>query len=147
MRTPSLLAAGLLSVFVCGASQAQSPSAEAVFEREEPAGGLLTLSQEDDAWRISIRAGGVANGAATAADCELQAVGQQDLEGVIAARLVPFEGELGSLSVSDIGDDDIIISVNVGPEGAFVEDTGGAARFCGLGSDIEGFYRRTGMID
>jgi hypothetical protein len=86
----------------------------------------------------------VPNGPATAADCELQAVGLQDREDVIAARVVPFEGELNVITAADIGADAPVIQVRMGPEGAFVQDGGAAARFCGMGSDIDGFYRRTG---
>lgn len=111
-----------------------------MFKRDEPAGALLILSQEGEAWRVAFRAGGIPNGGATAADCELQAVGTKDAEDVIAARVVPFEGELNEISAADIGEDASAIQVRVGPEGAIVADGGAAARFCGLGSAIDGFY-------
>jgi hypothetical protein len=104
----------------------------------------MTLDREGEVWRVTFRAGGVPNGPATAADCELQAVGPQDSEDVIAARLVPFEGELNTISAIDIGAEAQVIQVRVGPEGVFVHDSGAAVRFCGMGSDIDGFYRRTG---
>ncbi|MEN5175666.1 hypothetical protein D3C73_776630 [compost metagenome] len=117
---------------------------EALFKRDEPADATMTLNRESAGWRVAFRAGGVPNGPATAADCELQAVGLQDREDVIAARVVPFEGELNVITAADIGADAPVIQVRMGPEGAFVQDGGAAARFCGMGSDIDGFYRRTG---
>ncbi|MEN5115665.1 hypothetical protein ABE453_16785 [Brevundimonas diminuta] len=117
---------------------------DALFKRDEPADATMTLNRESAGWRVAFRAGGVPNGAATAADCELQAVGLQDREDVIAARVVPFEGELNVITAADIGADAPVIQVRMGPEGAFVQDGGAAARFCGMGSDIDGFYRRTG---
>jgi UDP:flavonoid glycosyltransferase YjiC (YdhE family) len=123
---------------------ASASDADALFKRDEPADATMTLNRESAGWRVAFRAGGVPNGAATAADCELQAVGLQDREDVIAARVVPFEGELNVITAADIGADAPVIQVRMGPEGAFVQDGGAAARFCGMGSDIDGFYRRTG---
>lgn len=143
MRIKSIIVASLLSLVGCSLSLAESTSVEAVFERDEPANALMTLTREGEAWRIGIRAGGIPNGDATAADCELEAVGTQDLEGIISAHLVPFDGELNTITAADIGADAPVVAVNVGPEGAFISDDGAAARFCGLGSDIEGFYSRT----
>ncbi len=117
---------------------------DALFKRDEPADATMTLNRESAGWRVAFRAGGVPNGPATAADCELQAVGLQNREDVIAARVVPFEGELNVITAADIGADAPVIQVRMGPEGAFVQDGGAAARFCGMGSDIDGFYRRTG---
>lgn len=142
MRTISIIVAGLLTLLGCSLSLAEGTSVGAVFERDEPSSALMTLTREGEAWRIVLQAGGIPNGDATAADCELVAVGPQDGEGIIAARLVPFEGELNTITAADIGAHAPVIEVNVGPEGAFISDDGAAARFCGLGSDIEGFYRR-----
>ena len=156
MRFVSIVVAGLLGVVTVGPSladsmpekaTAKSKAPDAVFERDEPAVARMALTRAGAAWRIVFRAGGVPNGAATAADCELQAVGPQDADGVIAARLVPFEGELNTITAADIGASAPVIQVRVGPEGVFVEGGGAAARFCGLGSDIDGFYRRTGDAD
>ena len=46
----------------------------------------MDLTRAGENWRVAFRAGGVPNGAATAADCEIQAVGPQDNDDVIAAR-------------------------------------------------------------
>ncbi|WEK06636.1 MAG: hypothetical protein P0Y65_10460 [Candidatus Devosia phytovorans] len=136
-------AAVLLSLLVCGSAQAKSKAVDAAFERTEPAAAVMTLTEEGEDWRVTFRAGGIPNGDATAADCELEAVGSQDLDDVIAASVVPFEGELYTITADDIGAEALVIEVRVGPEGAFVSDSGAAARFCGLGSDIDGFYQRT----
>ena len=175
MRLLSIAAVGLFSLAGCSPSSAESASTnateasqppapatsqnakpnakptkdapDALFERIEPAKATLALNREGSVWRVSLRAGGVPNGAATAADCELQAVGPQDLDGVIAARVVPFEGEMNDVTAADLGANPPVIQVRVGPEGIFVEDGGAAGRFCGMGSDIDGFYRRLGSAD
>ena len=116
---------------------------EAMFKRDKPASAAMALSREGGGWRIALRAGGIPNGAATAADCELQAVGPQDAQDVIAARVVPFEGELNTMTAADIGANPPVIQVRVAPEGVFIQDKGAAARYCGMGSDINGFYRRS----
>ena len=162
MRILPIIASGLLSLACSGPALAQGAPAlladasqsraqkvmsktaepDAIFLRDEPAAAVMTLIREGSEWRVTFLAGGLPNGAATAADCELQAVGPQDDDDVIAGSLVPFEGELVTLSAADIGAEASLIEVRVGPEGAFVADSGAAARFCGVGSDIDGFYRR-----
>lgn len=117
------------------------------FRRMDPSRADMTLIREKGQWRVLIRAGGLPNGAATAADCELQARGAQDLDDAIHARIIPFKGELNDLTAADIGADAPVIVVRVGPEGAFVEDRAAAARFCGMGSDISGFYTRSQTPD
>lgn len=119
----------------------------AEFKRADPASATLILSEEGEVWRVAIRAGGVPNGGATAADCEVQAVGAQNADDVIAARVVPFNGELNEVTATDIGANAPVVQVRVGPEGVIVHDGGAAARLCGVGSDIGGFYRRTETPD
>jgi hypothetical protein len=159
------LAAALMA---CGPAPAEAPAAapkaedaaaaapatapavaerSADFRRTDPAQADLKLIEEGAEWRVLIRAGGVPNGGATAADCELQARGAQDRDDVIHAKLIPFEGEVNELTAADIGADAPVVKVRVGPEGAFVEDSTAANRFCGMGSDISGFYSRTQTSD
>jgi hypothetical protein len=129
------------------ATAAAAAERSADFRRTDPAQADLKLIEEGAEWRVLIRAGGLPNGGATAADCELQARGAQDRDDVIHARLIPFEGEVNELTAADIGADAPVVKVRVGPEGAFVEDSTAANRFCGMGSDISGFYSRTQTPD
>lgn len=138
-----ILAVGILAFVIGGQARSETPVPDAVFERSEPANAVLTLTQSASEWLVYIRAGGLPNGGATAADCELGAMGPQDSEGVISARLVPFEGELASINEADLAGTDIVIEIALGPEGAFVVDGGASMRFCGMGSDIDGFYARS----
>jgi len=159
------LAAALMA---CGPAPAEAPAAapkaedaaaaapatapavaerSADFRRTDPAQADLKLIEEGAEWRVLIRAGGLPNGGATAADCELQARGAQDRDDVIHAKVIPFEGEVNELTAADIGADAPVVKVRVGPEGAFVEDSTAANRFCGMGSDISGFYSRTQTPD
>ncbi len=111
-----------------------------VFDRSEPSAGVMTIARQEGEWRIAIRAGGIPNGGATAADCELAAVGPF-LDGVFTARLVPFESDLGGMSADDLGDDPPSIVVSLTPDGAIVtDDQNAAARYCANGSDITGRY-------
>lgn len=172
MRLNLIPASGALTLaaalMACGPAPAEAPAAapkaedaaaaapstapavaerSADFRRTDPAQADLKLIEEGAEWRVLIRAGGVPNGGATAADCELQARGAQDRDDVIHAKLIPFEGELNELTAADIGADAPVVMVRVGPEGAFVEDSTAASRFCGMGSDISGFYSRTQTPD
>ncbi|RSB48038.1 MULTISPECIES: hypothetical protein [Brevundimonas] len=172
MRLNLIPASGALTLaaalMACGPAPAEAPAAapkaedaaaaapatapavaerSADFRRTDPAQADLKLIEEGAEWRVLIRAGGVPNGGATAADCELQARGAQDRDDVIHAKLIPFEGELNELTAADIGADAPVVKVRVGPEGAFVEDSTAASRFCGMGSDISGFYSRTQTPD
>lgn len=142
MKILSIVFAAILGLMSSSPSAAKSKDVGALFERTEPSLGTMTLTEEGEGWRIALRVGGIPNEAATAADCELEAVGPQDRDGVISARVVPFEGELNTISAEDIRGDDTAIEVSVGPEGAFVTDNGANTRYCGFGSDINGFYRR-----
>lgn len=99
MRILPVAAIGLLSLAACIPSPAESAPVEAVsegspaaprampqktnastaapdavFVRDEPAAATMTLDREGEVWRFTFRAGGVPNGPATAADCEIQAV-------------------------------------------------------------------------
>ncbi|MFB7879627.1 hypothetical protein [Brevundimonas diminuta] len=172
MRLNLIPASGALTLaaalMACGPAPAEAPSTapkakdaaaaapatapavaerSADFRRTDPAQADLKLIEEGAEWRVLIRAGGVPNGGATAADCELQARGAQDRDDVIHAKLIPFEGEVNELTAADIGADAPVVTVRVGPEGAFVEDSTAANRFCGMGSDISGFYSRTQTPD
>nr|WP_314260614.1 hypothetical protein [uncultured Devosia sp.] len=142
MHFQSIVTAAIVGILCANPASAKTKDVDALFQRSEPAQATMTLTEEGDSWRVRFLAGGLPNGAATAADCELEAVGSQDNDGVISASLVPFEGDINALSAADIGDDAIVIEVNVGPEGAFVTDAGASARHCGLGSSIDGFYQR-----
>ena len=127
-------------------SETQAPEAE--FTRASPSHAVMELTRQGDGqWRVAFSAGGVPNGAATAADCELQAVGPQDHYDVISAKPTPFTSDQGGLTSADIGAEPPAIQVRVGPEGAFVSDTGAAARYCAIGSDIDGFYKRVETPD
>lgn len=146
MRLQSIFFAAILGILGSSPSSAKSKDIGALFERTEPSQATMILTREGEAWRVAFHAGGIPDGAATAADCELEAVGPQDVDGVISARVIPFNGDLNTVSAADIGGDLTVIEVSVGPEGAFVTDSGASNRYCGLGSYIDGFYRRADSV-
>jgi len=142
---PAIAVASTQAATPVAAVQAQAPDAE--FARDDPSPAVLGLTRQGGEWRIAIRAGGVPNGAATAGDCEIEAVGPQDADDVINARPVPFNSDLGGLTAADIGAEPPMIQVRVGPEGVFVADGGAASRYCPMGSDVDGFYKRVETPD
>lgn len=142
---PAVAIASTQAATPVAAVQAQAP--DAAFTRDDPSGAVLGLTREGGGWRVAIRAGGVPNGAATAGDCEIEAVGLQDADDVINARPVPFNSDLGGMTAADIGAEPPVIEVRVGPEGVFVADGGAASRYCPIGSDVDGFYKRVETPD
>lgn len=146
MRIQSIFVAAILGILGSNPSSAKSKDIGALFERTEPSQATMILTREGEAWRVAFRAGGIPDGAATAADCELEAVGPQDADGIISARVIPFDGDLNTVSATEIGGDVTAIEVIVGPEGAFVTDSGASNRYCGLRSHIDGFYQRADSV-
>jgi len=117
------------------------------FERTDPSNGTLVLEETGDTFVLSLVAGGRPSGAATAADCAVTIEGPQDLEGVVRGRVVPSSGAYGDMTADDIGPNPLKIDVMIGPEGAFVTDHGAAAKLCGMGSQLDGFYKRLDTPD
>ena len=125
-------------------SEASSERVDRVgtYARTEPNGGTLVISPEGkDMWRLSVIAGGIPNGVATAADCELEAVGAL-LDGKIAAKLVPFEGEIGSLSEADIGENPGTITATIKGDTVTLEEDSASSKHCGLNSFLGGDYKK-----
>lgn len=117
------------------------------FERTDPSGGTLVLEETGATFVLNLVAGGRPSGAATAADCAVTITGPQDNEGVVRGRVVPSSGAYGDMTVDDIGPTPLMVDVMIGPEGAFVTDHGAAAKLCGMGSQLDGFYKRLDMPD
>ena len=99
--------------------------------------GLLTLTPKGDVWRVSLSGGALSDGAATAADCELEAEGALK-DGRIEARVVPFEGTNISLSAADLATRPATARVTLNAETASVSTD---FQGCGVGAD-ELRYRR-----
>lgn len=117
------------------------------FERTEPSLGTLVLEETGETFVLNLVAGGLPSGAATAADCAVTIAGPQDREGVVRGRVVPSSGAYGDMTADDIGLNPLNIDVMIGPEGAFVIDHGAAAKLCGVGSQLSGFYKRLDTPD
>lgn len=125
------------------ATQPQDADLVGRYVRREPANGTLTLAREPDGlWRISVLAAGLPNGASTAADCELQAVGPLVSDRIVA-RLVAFTGQIGDLSVDEIGDPPGTLTLTLSSDGATLAEENASGRLCGMGSDLTGFYAPT----
>lgn len=118
-----------------------APSPAGRYTATGPAPTTLDLTTAPDGeWHIALRGGAVPNGAATAADCELQARGPLS-GGRIDAAVVPFEGELISVTEADLADAPARVAVVLDGDTATVEtDYAG----CGMGAGFDGAYRRTG---
>lgn len=131
-----------------GASALDAPNAGVgtpvgPFTRTEPSNGELNLRREGDNWRVFLVAGGIPNGAATAADCELQAVGPRNGDR-IEAKVVPFEGELGSISAEDLDGTTIPVTVTLSGNTATVDAQEATVSLCPMNSDIGGRYVKAG---
>lgn len=129
------------------AKTAATGDAAARFERTDPSRGTLVLEETGEKFVLTLVAGGRPSGAATAADCAVTIAGPQDLDGVVRGRVVPSSGAYGDMTADDIGPTALKVDVMIGPEGAFVTDHGAAAKLCGMGSQLDGFYKRQDMPD
>lgn len=156
-RAPAAAALGLLFVVGCDGpaaadrpSETAQPTAEAVAEArsaqiagvyrmEAARAGRLTLAPAGDDWNIRLL-GGVPTdmGAATPADCELQAEGPL-AGGRIDGAVVPFEGDVNSITAQDLEGRGYSVEVRVAGDVAHVStDYDG----CGMGADLNGEYQR-----
>lgn len=129
------------------AKHAASDGVTARFERTDPSRGTLVLEETGATFVLNLVAGGRPSGAATAADCAVTIAGPQDNEGVVRGHVVPSSGAYGDMTADDIGPTPLKVDVMIGPEGAFVTDHGAAAKLCGMGSQLDGFYKRQDMPD
>lgn len=120
-------------------SVASAASPAGRYEATSPAPATLALSDAGDGqWHIALRGGAVPNGAATAADCELEARGPL-ADGRIAADVVPFEGTLNSLTEADLAREPATVTIVLNGDIATVETDYAQ---CAMGADLAGTYRR-----
>lgn len=113
------------------------------FERAVPSKGVLSYSRDGTRVSVMLVAGGQPNGAATPADCAVHIRGVQGADDRIRGHVVPY----GEVTAEDIGPAPLKVDLQIGPEGVMVTDHGAASRLCGMGSQIEGFYRRLDTPD
>ena len=99
----------------------------------------LTLAPAGDGWHVSLKGGSsAADGAAAAADCEIEAKGP--LNGrTIDAKVVPFEGADLSVTAQDLAARPAGVKVDVDPREALVSTD---FQGCGVGADLSGRYVR-----
>lgn len=112
------------------------------FTRTEPSNGMIAYNREGGTVTLTFLVGGNPDGAATAADCMVQIKGQQGQDDVVRGVVVPSVTSTGEITEDDIGRDPVKVDVMIGPEGAQVTDHGAASKLCGLGAQLDGFYRR-----
>lgn len=109
------------------------------YEATGPIGATLDLSGPvDGQWQVGLRGGARPDGAATAADCELQARGPLK-HGRIDAAVVPFEGVLMSVTAADLARAPARVRVTLDGQRALVEAETG---LCAMGAEFDGEYRR-----
>jgi hypothetical protein len=118
-------------------TSAVSPAGAYAMQGERRA--TLTLSPAGAGWRVALKGGSsAADGAAAAADCEIQAEGP--LNGhTIDAKVVPFEGADLSVSAQDLAARPAGVKVDVTPQGAIVSTD---FQGCGVGANLSGRYAR-----
>jgi hypothetical protein len=122
-----------------GAPAAASAVQAGAYRMDGARSGDLTLTQSGDVWTIRLKGGAPADmGAATPADCELQAQGalnRDRIEGVVT----PFEGDIASVTAQDLQGHDYAVTVTVVGDTARVSTNYDG---CGMGADLNGDYRR-----
>ncbi|GGL11096.1 hypothetical protein GCM10010983_05300 [Caulobacter rhizosphaerae] len=128
-----------------GSAPRQAPNAKALpagtYAMQGDRRATLTLAPADDEWRVSLKGGAsAADGAAAAADCEIEAQGPLNGQ-TIEARVVPFEGTDLSVSAQDLAARPAGVKVHLGPQGAIVSTD---FQGCGVGADLSGRYARAG---
>lgn len=121
---------------MAAAGTAQGPAGKYVMSGQRR--GLLTLTPKGDLWRVSLSGGALSDGAATAADCELEAEGPLK-DGRIEARVVPFEGTNIDLTAADLAARPAKAQVTLNAETASVSTD---FQGCGVGADLSGRYVR-----
>lgn len=99
----------------------------------------LTLAPVGAGWRVSLKGGASSSdGAAAAADCEIQAEGL--LNGrTIDAKVVPFEGTDLSVTPQDLAAHPAGVKVDIGAREALVSTD---FQGCGVGANLSGRYVR-----
>lgn len=125
-----------LSVFSFSqaALAADNASYEGTYNRTNPAASTMTVSKSGDQWLLHINGGGIPNGAATAADCEIKAKGEIN-NNILTAKLLPnYPGDKGIPYATNT------FKIKFSKNNATVieQDVSG----CGMGSDLGGTYRK-----
>jgi hypothetical protein len=118
---------------------AASPAGAYTLEGDRRA--TLTLAPAGSGWRVSLKGGSSAtDGAAAAADCEIEAEGPLNGQ-TIDARVVPFEGTNLSVSAQDLATRPAGVKIDIAPTGAIVSTD---FQGCGVGANLSGRYVRAG---
>ena len=99
----------------------------------------LILAPAGSGWSISLKGGSSAtDGAAAAADCEIEAEGPLNGQ-TIDAKVVPFAGTNLSVSAQDLTARPAGVKVDIAPQGAIVSTD---FQGCGVGAVLAGRYIR-----
>lgn len=127
------------STDIARTTPAATPAIAGAYRMEGPRLGDLTLEEAADGWKIRLR-GGVPTdmGAATPADCELQAQGPL-IGDRIDGAVMPFEGDINSISAEDLQGHAYAVTVRISAGTARVATNYDG---CGMGADLSGDYRR-----
>lgn len=117
----------LFMVAGCGQANATAPLIAGLYIRKAPSLGEMQIQPAGSHWKISISAGGLPRGPATAADCSVVADGNLK----------------GTKLIARIRDDDPaverLIKMRVS-SGRAVITFGQVEGICGMGSDVSGVY-------
>lgn len=112
------------------------------YQRSRPNGGTLTIKRQGNQWHLFVIAGGIPNGAGTAADCEVAAVGSLTRSHIVA-RPVPWRSERTTITPNDLYDVNGRVSVSFVKGGVQLTTTGITGPLCPMGSSFDGFYRKS----
>lgn len=119
----------LLAVFGYRQADAKALPITGLYIRKAPSLGEMRIEPAGSHWKVSISAGGLPRGPATAADCSVVAEG--DLKGAkLTARI--FDDAPGA---------ERLIRMRISPGWAVIT-LGQVDGVCGMGSDVSGVYVR-----
>lgn len=142
MKTHRRRAVGALTVLVLAACAGASPRGEigGRYRHEGPTAATLEVEPAAGQYAVRLEGGGTdAAGAATAADCVIEARGTLQ-DGVLRAAFGAVETDTFSYDAGQAAEERRTVEIRFTPGGAEVLDAG-TTSYCGWGADFTGRYR------
>jgi hypothetical protein len=134
-----------LTALVLGACASAPPPADPAgrYQHEGPSAATLEVRPDAGQYVVRLEGGGAnAAGAATAADCVIEARGALE-DGVLRAAFGAVESDTFSYGAAQAADEGRTVEIRFAPGSAEVLDAA-TTGYCGWGADFTGRYRAEG---